>query len=213
MASDPIEARLREAQAYHSMGLYNEALSILTALQEQHGPAISEEIQSRIDRMTDELKTAIEQVSQEDPQFQDETIALLRQSWTLGEANLNEILSSAEAFRELGLYGEALAEYAKLLNAEELVESVLPDLSDCLFQLHPPARTTDQISRLLDEHNLAPARRARILFYFAEQLETRAHPDLAMELFDAVHEIDPDYDGLAKKTGGPAQRRLLHLAL
>ena len=81
-----IEVKLREAEAYHQMGLYREALLILDTLREQPAVRIDPSLKARIEQQTAALDAAIEEISQEDPEFQPETIAMLRESWTLGEA-------------------------------------------------------------------------------------------------------------------------------
>ena len=102
--------RLNEAEAYHSMGLFVESLGVYEQILSDIPdlPAHSQEkIGEKMDRLTREIadleKEASRKVSSEDLSFIKETLDI--------DEDVSAILDSANSFKELGLFGEAISEY------------------------------------------------------------------------------------------------------
>ena len=190
-----IESRLKEAQAYHSQGLFVEALQLFKALAAE-GSSLPESVRQTVMKRMTELHGKIDEVAQEDPELAEEHVTLLRETWTDEYDRPVDILGSAEAFRELGLFPEAAAEYGKLLAQEPRPEAVLPGLSECLFQLHSPSRVIDKLESIIGQHQLPPDRIAEIKFLFGDQMMARGHQDLALEFFDSVRTLAPGFPGI-----------------
>ena len=199
-----IELKLNEARAYQSQGLFVEALTLFEGLLAD-APQMSSENRATVTSHITLLRDKIAEVAQEDPSLNEEHVSMLRDTWMDETENASEILSSAAAFKELGLFREATTEYAKLLDAESLPESVVPALAESLFQLHSPSRVIDHIEALIGENSLDPRRMAEIKFGFGVEMIERGHEDLALEFFESVRKLVPDFPGLNQRLKAVAQ--------
>jgi type II secretory ATPase GspE/PulE/Tfp pilus assembly ATPase PilB-like protein/tetratricopeptide (TPR) repeat protein len=194
-----IATKVKEADAYHRQGLFVEALTLYENLLAD-AQDIPTEIRQQVDTQMAALQAKIEEVNQQDPSLNAEHVSLLRETW-ISDENPSEIISSARAFRELGLYREAADEYVKLLASDFDLDSIVPDLAECFSQLHGPSRIINQVEKLTSEVGLENDRNAAIKFGFGLQMAQLGHEDLALEFFEAVRELSPDFPGLDKRIG------------
>ncbi len=190
---------LKEAEAYHSQGLYVEALSIYENILSET-PDLSQDIIDSIKVKINDLKTRIEDIDRHDQDYTitPEEASVFEKTWTI-EENVHEILGSASAFRELGLMDEAVREYMKLFNHEYPVNLVIPDLAETLFEIHSPSRVIDQIEKLFYTTNLEKEIQAEVNFSFGLEMEKRKHNDLAIEFFESVKESNPEFPAIDDK--------------
>ena len=87
----------------------------------------------------------------------------------------------------------------RLLELDYPVSTAIPGLTECLFEIHSPSRVIDKIEKILETHPVVDAEKTKIKFYLGEEMIKRRHPDLALEFFDSVQEIDPDYPDIRAK--------------
>jgi len=194
-----IDDRIKEAEIYNSQGLFDEALVIYEDILSD-SPDLPPEKRQKIDAAIAGLKTAIEDLIQEDPRLTSQDISLIQESWADDE-NIPEILDGASAFMELGLYKEAGNDCVKLFDHDYPVADLSSKLAECLFQTHSPARVVDQIEKIVTEKSLGNPEKAAVKFHFGLEMENRDHKDLALEFYEAVKNIAPDYEGIGKKIG------------
>jgi type II secretory ATPase GspE/PulE/Tfp pilus assembly ATPase PilB-like protein len=193
-----IESKINEAEVCRSMGLFADSLkiyeNILGSVSDQDTQT-QDKIQKRIRLLRHEIdseeQTMPKGVSAED-------ITLLRQSLS-NKGDVPAILDSASAFKEMGLHGEALQEYAKLLNKDYPLHKVLPEISECLLGLHSPSKASDKLNSLLKPLKLAKARTADILFLFGQEMEKRDHREVALDNHRAAHKLCPDNAEIKKQ--------------
>ncbi|MGD8963754.1 MAG: hypothetical protein PVH43_14625, partial [Desulfobacterales bacterium] len=122
-----IESKINEAEVCRSMGLFADSLKIyenilgsVSAQDTQTHDKIQKRIRLLKHEIDNEEQTTPKGVSAED-------ITLLRQSIS-NQGDAPAILDSASAFKEMGLHGEALPEYAKLLKEDYPLEKVMPGI-------------------------------------------------------------------------------------
>jgi type II secretory ATPase GspE/PulE/Tfp pilus assembly ATPase PilB-like protein len=99
----------------------------------------------------------------------------------------------------MGLHGEALPEYAKLLKEDYPLEKVMPGISECLLNLHSPSKAFDKLNSLIKPMKLANEDTADILFLFGQEMEKRDHREVALDSYRAAHKLSPDNAEIKKR--------------
>ncbi len=193
-----IDLKIREAEIYRSQRLFAESLEIyeeILSVSTELDPDIKKTIRKKITR----LKEEIERLEKEDPSLFDQDISHLGETPD-SEETAPAILTSASSLKELGLFREAVEEYTKLFDKEYPIEKIIGDLSECLFAIHSPSRVIDHIEKLINERELSDREKSNINFRLGAEMEKRGHSDLAIELYESVKKIDPEYEGLHTRT-------------
>ena len=140
-------AKINEAEVCFSMGLYDEALAIFNQILSEY-PDLDEKNKQNILDKVDKIKKQIEdQDSDEAGSVSTEEISMLKKSLS-GQEDAPAILDSASAFKDLGLYEEALAEYEKILVLDHPPEKVVADIVDCLLKLFSPNDLFDKVIKI-----------------------------------------------------------------
>lgn len=192
-----IQVKLKEAKAYRKHGLYSEALQVFEELLPQM-PENDTDLSATISQEIAELKEILVDLEKDDTvTLSSEDASILTSAWE-SDDNASEILSSASSFRELGLHKEAIGEYVKLLSFEFSPEEIMPGLGESLFALHSPSRAIDQIEKIIHENNIPDEKVAAIKFFLGRELDKLDHKDLALEFYESVKEIDPEYPDIDK---------------
>jgi tetratricopeptide (TPR) repeat protein len=120
-----LDAKINEAEVCLSMGLYDEALSIFNQVIDEY-PDIEEDKKKTITEKIDSIKKELaDQEVSEAGSVSTEEISMLKKSLS-GQEDAPAIIDSASAFKDLGLFEEALAEYEKILVLDHPPESVIP---------------------------------------------------------------------------------------
>jgi hypothetical protein len=101
------------------------------------------------------------------------------------------ILDSASAFKEMGLHGEAIPEYAKLFKEDYPVEKVVPEISESMLKLHSPPKASEEFKSLIDAQKLQKKNVANIVFIFGQEMEKRDHREVALDNYKRAHQLDP----------------------
>ncbi len=193
-----VESKIKTAEAYESHGLYDEAVCLYQTILSDYSeidPATRAKIKDRLSGLSQEL----DDLDQEMPQnLTSEEVTHLKTGLSIGES-VPEICDSAMAFKELGLYKEAVEEYRKLFGTEYPIDDFFPDLLECLFLLSPPAQVVDEIRQLIKAHALDEKLTASIHYQLGLALEQRDHNKLAVESYKLVQNIDPIYPKIKEK--------------
>ncbi|MFC1567451.1 ATPase, T2SS/T4P/T4SS family [Thermodesulfobacteriota bacterium] len=196
-----IDPKIKEAEMYSTQGLHSEALEIYEEILTDF-PELDPDTRSAIAEKIDLIKKEIDELEQEDPEISTEDLSLLKKSWVTEEGeSVLEILDSASALKELGLFKEAVDELKKLFDHDYPTAKIIPELSECLFEIHSPSRVIDQIEKIINEKDLSDAEKADIYFSLGMEMENKNHADLALEFYEAVQTIDPEYDGIQTQIG------------
>ncbi len=193
-----IESKINEAEVCRSMGLFEDSLkiyeNILGSVSDQD-PKTHEKIEKRI-RL---LKHEINNEAQTAPKgFSSKDITMLREKLS-NQGDVPAILDSASAFKEMGLHGEALTEYTKLLKEDYPVNKVMPEISDCLLKLHSATKASDKLEGLLKPLKLEKEETASIVFIFGQEMEKRDHREVALDNYKAAHKLVPDNAEIKKR--------------
>ena len=105
-----IDPKIREAEMYYSQGLYAEALEIYDGILSDT-PDLDSDMQAVISEKIDLITKEFTELDQKDPEISAHALSLLRKSWITEEGeSVPEILDSASAFKELGLFKDAVEE-------------------------------------------------------------------------------------------------------
>lgn len=193
-----IDLKIREAETYRSQELFAESLEIyeeILSVSTELDPDIGETIQKKIAL----LKEEIERLEKEAPLLSDQDISYLKETLD-SEETAHAILTSASSLKELGLFREAVEEYTKLFDKDYPVVKIIGDLSECLFAIHSPSRVINHIEKLIKERDLSDQEKSDIKFKLGTEIEKQGHTDLAIELYESVKKIDPEYEGIQTRT-------------
>ncbi len=115
------------------------------------------------------------------------------------QGDVPAILDSASAFKEMGLHGEAIPEYAKLLKEDYPVEKVVPEISESMLKLHSPSKASEEFMRLIDAQKLQKKDAADILFIFGQEMEKRDHREVALENYKRANKLNPADASIKKR--------------
>jgi type II secretory ATPase GspE/PulE/Tfp pilus assembly ATPase PilB-like protein len=193
-----IDSRINEAEVCRSMGLFLESLTIY----EKILPAVptnasdmKETIRNRIDLLKQEI--AKEEATSV-PGVSSKEISWIREAIS-SSGDLSAIRDSASAFQEMGLHGEAVGEYVKLLGEDYPLEKVIPNLAESLLKLHSASHFVSELDALSEAAMVDNAKGARLKYLMGLEMEKRDQRDLAHDLYKAASKLSPDDAEIAKR--------------
>jgi len=189
-----VDSKIKEAEVYRSQGLLAESLQIYEGILAV-SPEIDADIQKTITERIQSLKEGIDEIEQDDPLLSTQDITTLKETWT-SEETVDEIISSAVSFKELGLCKNAVDEYIKLFDHDYPIEKIIPELTECLYEIHSPSKVIEQIEKIVTEKNISDDDKVHIYLKMGVELKKKDHKDLALDVFESVSKINPQYDGL-----------------
>ena len=192
------DSRQKVAEAYEAHGLYEEAISVYRDMLESFTDlteAARAELQSKIDSLSQEAEDLDQDVAKE---LSTEDVSHIKSGLSLGES-APEVYDSATAFKELGLYKEAVKEYQKLFSADYPVDQFYADLLECLFALFPPTEVIERVDAIGEENELSEKIRADMKYELGLAFEHRDYKELAAECYKSVQGIDPVYPKIKEK--------------
>lgn len=193
-----LEAKFKEAELYRSMGLLGEALGLYEKLFED---VPEENVSERegIQEVINLLKKEIEDQEREDAErLSAEDISIFKEKLATDE-DLPTIRDSASAFKELGLYEEAISEYEKLFGRDYPWAEIIPETVDCYFKIHTGSEALEKARSLSQNANVNEAERAEMMFIFGLEFENREHKDLALTLYKAANALDPENEEISER--------------
>jgi len=190
-----VDARIKEAEIYRSMGLLVESLFIYEQLLEDMTGMDEEKLQ-RLRNTISRLKMEIEEIEKQDPvKMAADEISMVKEK-LMAEEDPYAIRDSASAFQELGLYDEAISDYEKCFQLELPPEEIVPELTECYLKRYAPPDVTEKAVGLIEEKEGETREKAHILYLFGIELEKRGYKNLALDLYRKAREVDPQYEEL-----------------
>ncbi len=188
----------KEAELYRSHGLYQEAIAVydkmLDVASGMH-PATRDSIQAKIRRLNreiEEMETDVRQV------ISPRDLMLVRKGWSKSETG-QEVLQSARAFKELGLFKEAISEYVKLFQKKVHEKELLAEISDCMRVAKSDRAAVELIDFILEEKNAIELKNIDFACSFALALEKKGLFNPALYLFHTIKKIDPRFPDIDSK--------------
>ena len=188
--STDIEARINEAEVCRSMGLYGDSLDIYENILSLVDP-LDDHVQATIQKRIDLLKIEIGDQEEAQPPVDEESDATIASNGSSEKTETSEILASAAAFQEMGLYPEATTEYEKLFKEEYPFEKLIPLIAECLLKLHSPAKVIVEFNQIVGKQNLEETTIGHIKFLLGQEMEKREHRDQAQDLYREAGKLDP----------------------
>jgi len=185
-------AKLKSAEAYEAHGLYGEAVKLYEDILSGDGE-IDPELQQKIRYKVESLAREIEDKDQDvHYTLSKEEVSHIKTGLSIGES-VPEICDSATAFKELGLYREALSEFKKLFLTDFPIENFLEDFLECSLAVNTPAEAIQEVEAILADNSLGEKNRATIYFKLGLALDNRNYKELAVKCYESVQKIDPIY--------------------
>lgn len=187
-----ITAAITEAETYYEQGLLNEALELYNDILSRPIELDAVAQNDLVERARQLEMTICESKQFKPIPFPDEIFSMLKQNWP-DNAGIYEVLESADACCELGLYKEAFNEYKKLFNAEYPVVKIVSKLLECLFAIHSASKVIAVMEDVIEEQGVDDYRAAEIKFQMAQELEKKELTDLALDLYENIRQLTPAY--------------------
>lgn len=186
-----IESKIEEAEVYQSMGLPRESLDVYEYILLSF-PELDSNRKEVIGEKIGMIKTEIADREQKDSeQLSQEEIASIQETLSVTDENAPAIYDSAFAFKELGLFGEAIEEYEKLFVLDYPNEKIIPEISECLFKIYPSMQIVGQAENILSKYNFDDEEKARIKFGFGLEMERRDNKEQALFFYETAADLDP----------------------
>ncbi len=183
-----VNAKINEAGVYESMGLIDEAITIYNQLLLDNSmeTAKRNEIKNclkKLEKANEELSTDAQQISSADLSYIKENLAI--------DEDASLVLDSAFAFKELGLFAEAAAEYEKLFKLGYPASEIIPELSHCYLEIRSPKKVMTEINRIVNQEISNNNQRGAAKYLCGLEFEKKAQNELAMKLYAEALELDP----------------------
>ena len=112
---------------------------------------------------------------------------------------IDTILDKATSLKELGLTVDAVTEYEKLFATGCHPEKILPGLVACLSKTNSPAKMIRRIEEVSKQYKLSSERLVQLKFYLGLEIEKMGYEDLALDVYKATAEIDPENKHVKQK--------------
>ena len=186
-----VKSKLKEADVYYSMGLFEESLGVYLALASGDGE-IDPESMHIINQKIAFLKGKIAEQEKTGPgEMTPGHVEVVKQELS-AQGSFDEALHSASALKELGLIEEAIGQYQILLTVDNPVEAIVPELAECLLKKLSPSKVISSIADVADRNRLSGKKRAEVNYFLAVEMEKEGHKDLALDLLKEASDLDPE---------------------
>ncbi|MBI5581781.1 MAG: hypothetical protein HY895_21715 [Deltaproteobacteria bacterium] len=166
----------KEADTYRSQGLSKEARDLYQNLLVS-SPHISPDIKAAIERQLQQIELEIGCADPEECQaLSDEQIAVIKQGW--GEqATIEDIVTCARSFYQMGRYMDALEELKKLGPKGYAPKLAAGPIAACLVQLHKPESLPAAVDQLASELFREAGEMLSFQLAIAEKIHQRGRRD------------------------------------
>jgi type II secretory ATPase GspE/PulE/Tfp pilus assembly ATPase PilB-like protein len=172
------------------MGLFSDSLNIYENVLSQV-PKQDAETMETVKKRIDILKKEISDTEETQPKgVSAKEISMLKKTLSV-QGDAPALLDSASAFKEMGLHGDAVAEYAKLLSEEYPPEKYMPDLTESLLKLHSPSKAIEEMENMAAGQKLDKGKLALIKFVLGQELEKRDHREHALDCYKEANQLNP----------------------
>lgn len=179
----------KEAEAYCSQGLHQEALKLyqnLLSSSPNLGASFKDAIQEKVDAIQTELNGG---AKQESHLLSAPEIRRIREGWGTN-ATTGDLLVCAQAFSQVGHYQEALSEVARLLQKGCHEQEALTVFAQCLVHLRTPEQLNKTIAMMGKKLFHQLERRCRFYLSLTEEMVNQEQKPHAEALYQYLL-IDP----------------------
>ncbi|MCJ7772727.1 MAG: hypothetical protein MUP22_06290, partial [Desulfobacterales bacterium] len=185
-----VDAKIHEAKVCHEMGLLDESLEVYQKVM----PLISEDdmqLRKKIKERINALQKEIEYRESATPQsVSPEDISMFKEALYIPE-NIPAISDSATAFKDMGLYNEAVVEYEKLLFLDHPFDKTISEMTECLLKTKSPNKVAEHIDKIVKDDRLKQEDKATIKFNLGLEMEKRDHRDISIDLYKSALALNP----------------------
>ena len=203
-----IQTKIKEAEACHSMGMIEEALSLYEQILTLTSPQDDQSLETFRNKISDLRKEIEMRAMAENQGLSAEDITLFRKNLSLHD-DVPTILDGARALKELGLHEEATVEYEKLMQFDfgksdySMLDyspaQIVVDYLTCLLQTRQAREVVQKAYKVIYQHNLNDKENAQIQFWLGIEMEKRDQRDQALELYETAAKIDPKNQEIKEK--------------
>ena len=169
-----VTEKIKEADVYQSMGLPEEALKIY-----QHillkGGGVDRKTREKAKEKILLLRKEISTRDQMDVgQISHENIDRIKEAVS-NHGGIQGVLDKAEAFKELGLYREAVEEYQKLFRVNYPKKELVAEISGCLLGRYPPSDAVHKVVSIISDKAILSGKKS-VSSLPPKGLKTENHP-------------------------------------
>ena len=203
-----IQTKIKEAEACHSMGMIDEALSLYEQILTLTSPQDDQSLEIFRNKISDLRKEIEMRAMAENQGLSAEDITLFRKNLSLHD-DVPTILDGARALKELGLHEEATVEYEKLMQFDfgksdySMLDyspaQIVVDYLTCLLQTRQAREVVQKAYKVIYQHNLNDKENAQIQFWLGIEMEKRDQRDQALELYETAAKIDSKNQEIKEK--------------
>ena len=193
-----ISSKVKEAEVYYSMGLIEESLDIYQQILADIPASNSNNHKIITEKIKELKKELVEQDQIDNENVSAEDISNFRKTLSSNE-DIPAIIDGVAAFKDLGLWKEAVLEYEKLFNLGYSPEKIIPEFTECLFKIHSPSKVLEQFDRIIRNNGFDNKDKAQVKFMLGIEMEKRDFKDLALDLYRAAREIEPDNNKITNR--------------
>ena len=203
-----IQTKIKEAEACHSMGMIEEALSLYEQILTLTSPQDDQSSETFRNKISDLRKEIEMRAMAENQGLSAEDITLFRKNLSLHD-DVPTILDGARALKELGLHEEATVEYEKLMQfdfgksdyskLDYSPAQIVVDYLTCLLQTRQAREVVQRAYKVIYQHNLNDKENAQIQFWLGIEMEKKDQRDQALELYETAAKIDPKNQEIKEK--------------
>jgi len=203
-----LKTKIKEAEACHSMGMIDEALTLyeqILSLSPDEEDLDAEVFRSKISQLRKEMEM---REMADNQGLSAEDITLFRKNLSLHD-DVPTILDGARALKELGLLEEATVEYEKLLEfdfgksdyskLDYSPAQIVVDYLTCLLQTKQAEEVVKKAFKVIYQHQLSDMENAQIQSWLGSEMEKRGQRDQALELYESAAKIDPNSEEVSNK--------------
>ena len=127
-----ISGKVKEAETYYEMGLFEESLSVYEKIRYNLDEP-DHSAKDAINQKIVEIRTMLESSDRDQSNdVSSEQIDFFKKALSLTDGD-EDRMGSAAVFKESGLFKEAVSEYGQLLHQNSLWDRILPDFETDIF--------------------------------------------------------------------------------
>jgi tetratricopeptide (TPR) repeat protein len=185
-----ISDKLKEAETYYAMGLFEESLSVYEKILFKIDEP-DRSTKDTINKKITEIKTKIESFDQDNTNaVSSEDIVFFKKALSITEDS-SDTIESASVFKELGLFKEAIAEYDKLLSQDSSWKNIIPDLAICLLKGYMSSEILDRAKEIISIKEFEDKDKAEITYRLGQEIEKKGQMELAYDFYQCAYHLDP----------------------
>lgn len=184
-----VESRLKEADVYYSMGLYEEALGVYEGIisdPTRPDPKIVETVKGKIASIKEDLhvqdkEPGVPALSMREKDILDSAMG--------SRENALSNLDKANAYLEQGLYKEALFDYKNLINADCPLDKVVPGIVQSILETETSDNLLDRLQDIIKEASINDQKKGELVSLLGSELQERGNKSGASALMNSLEEL------------------------